>query len=121
MIKDNKVKFDLSLNDRILATFMFMMGTAARSNGSLLFIFPLCFSFNKLYHLRKSLTFKIIGKEVALLGFFGLLHALPIFCVLYYGYSIYCVEQPSPYCFGIFPNVYSYVQEKYWNVGLFKY
>ena len=92
-----------------------MFATATRSNGSFLFIFPLCFSINKLFTAfsKKTLSFSILFKEGILLLSAGLLQALPIFLVLSYAYSLYCKNEPSPYCSGLFPNAYSYVQEKY--------
>ena len=100
-----------------------MLATATRSNGSLLFIFPLCLTANKIFHARfkNTLSINLLLNEGALLLYTGILQALPIFGVLLYGNLLYCSEQPSPYCSDIMPNVYGYVQDKYWNVGIFKY
>jgi Gpi18-like mannosyltransferase len=46
--------------------------------------------------------------------------------VQFYGYYRYCnasVSSGDDYCnySGLWPNMYGYVQAKYWGVGLFKY
>lgn len=117
------VAYRIPLDNRIYATFFFMLATATRSNGSLLFIFPLCLTANKLFHAKskKELSLNLLLNEAALLFYTGILQALPIFGVLLYGNILYCNDTPSPYCTSIMPNIYAYVQEKYWNVGLFKY
>lgn len=41
----------------------------------------------------------------------------------YFGYDQFCkINNPTrPWCFYSIPNIYSFVQKEYWNVGLFNY
>lgn len=105
----------------LLPSLLFSLATATRSNGSLLFIFSLCFSIQNLYRTPKLTLYKVLT-EFFMLGLSGFIHALPIFIVLLYGSSIYCTAPHlSEYCLSYVPNIYSYIQKTYWNVGLFNY
>ncbi|CAG9318676.1 unnamed protein product [Blepharisma stoltei] len=113
-----------SFIDKAISCGFFTLATAARSNGSFLFVFLLCFAANSLFsnYMKKTLNFKIIFKEIFTLGLFGIIQISPIIIFTFYGASIYCTGQiQSPYCSKLFPNIYSYVQETYWNVGSFRY
>jgi len=113
----------LDLSDRVASTVCFACATATRSNGSLLFVFPLYHTLCYLVQLykAKALSFRVFLKEVVVLGLGGVIHALPVFLVLGYGYSVYCGKDPSPYCSNLFPNIYSYIQSEYWEVGFMRY
>ena len=49
----------------------------------------------------------------------------PLLSYQYWAYRTFCVDNPnqalSPWCQDSLPNVYNYVQDRYWNVGLFRY
>jgi GPI mannosyltransferase 2 len=111
------------MKSRILSTIFFTLATATRSNGSLLFIFPLSFYVNAVIVSWINGTFQLSKtiKELFFLGIQGFIQATPIFSVLIYGYSLYCNDVKSPYCSALFPNIYNYIQKEYWNVGLFLY
>jgi len=71
--------------------------------------------------LNSKLKLSSVSKEFFTLLITGLIHSSPIFLVLGNGYRVYCKDMGSPYCFSYFPSIYNYVQDKYWNVGLFRY
>lgn len=41
----------------------------------------------------------------------------------YSGYRVFCQETdtPAPWCSSLPPSIYTYVQSKYWNVGILRY
>ena len=64
-----------------------------------------------------------IGGEVMISG---VVMITPLAMVQYFAYSLYCTTSNpnlhlSPWCFSFIPDVYNYVQKKYWGVGLFQY
>lgn len=44
----------------------------------------------------------------------------PLAAFLAHGYRQFC-PGPSPYCSSVAPNIYGFVQAKYWGVGLLRY
>lgn len=120
---EDGIEYAIPGADRARATVLFTLATATRSNGSLLFIFPLCMTVNRIINAvkQKNISLAFIVEEGFLLAGSGFLQALPIFSVLFHGFTLYCEGDPSPYCQGPMPNIYNYVQGKYWNVGFLKY
>jgi phosphatidylinositol glycan class V len=61
--------------------------------------------------------------RIVKLALCSLVALAPLFAFQYVGYRQFCVDtqQPQPYCANLLPNVYSHVQARYWNVGLFAY
>lgn len=48
---------------------------------------------------------------------------IPYILILAYPYSIYCDKNNSnyaPWCDDLIPNIYSYVQDKHWEVGFLR-
>ncbi|KAK8798834.1 hypothetical protein WA158_007918 [Blastocystis sp. Blastoise] len=53
---------------------------------------------------------------------YGVISICPIIFYLYYCYSSYCTsDYHRPWCDAIIPNLYTYVQSYYWNVGPFAF
>jgi len=95
---------------RLAAAVCFALATATRSNGSLLLIFQAHIS-----ALRVLRNWKRLPSEVVLFAVLAGLHLAPVMLHLQYAAGIYCVgAQTSPYCSNLLPNVYAYVQAKYW-------
>ena len=61
--------------------------------------------------------------RIVKLALCSLVALAPLFAFQYVGYRQFCVDtqRPQPYCAHLLPNVYSHVQARYWNVGLFAY
>lgn len=133
MVKDKYTPFTTGIQSwkkKLLAVLMFSLSCATRSNGVLLsgFFFYqalLCFiSTNP--SLNGSSIFKQIGIRLIYSTSYityGLLTLVPFFVFQTWGYWHYCVDEgpTRPWCNAILPNIYSYVQRKYWNVGFMRY
>ncbi|KAL6077915.1 GPI mannosyltransferase 2 [Balamuthia mandrillaris] len=98
-----------------------------RSNGIIACGFFLFAAFR--HHYPRSFSFSAILKCLfvwaqAAAQCLILLSSMALY--LYYAYSQFCVSYAtasslSPWCSSSLPNVYSYVQAKYWNNGLLHY
>jgi phosphatidylinositol glycan class V len=121
-VAQGKVLLKTSVKSRYLASLFFALATGTRSNGTFLYIFQLAVSASRFFTSKSK--FQLLQEFFTLLTT-GLIHASPLFSVLIYGYMTYCypesLSSSSPYCSSFFPNIYNFVQERYWNVGLFKY
>jgi phosphatidylinositol glycan class V len=103
--------------------FLLSFGVALRSNG--LFLAPaigLQILYKFIVSIKKlqfSSTLSYLLKGTIIL----LLMVAPFVFHLVFSYNNLCIQNinfPS-ICDSSFPNMYSYIQEKYWNVGLFNY
>lgn len=114
---------------RLAATLCFSLATLTRSNGSLLGIFSihaayLSWQANHSHPYRTSST-------VVELGIVGGIHLCSLMAVLGYGWYLYCFlpipipipddESVRPWCNKLLPNIYTFVEGEYWNIGLFTY
>ena len=108
-------------NDFLLASLFWALASATRSNGIVLigfFFYDLLRAFvfgnRKLSSLIIKLFKTIIYSSISISTFLGF---------QYYAYSIYClIDNPTrPWCKSKIPNIYSFVQKEYWNVGWFNY
>jgi GPI mannosyltransferase 2 len=111
-------------NNWFYASIIWAMASTTRSNGIVLigfFFYDLLTSIFRYYVERKNFMFlvkksflTILYSLIAVSGFIG--H-------LAYGYDQYCnIPNPTrPWCNSRIPNLYSFVQKEYWNVGLFNY
>lgn len=114
----------------IPAGALFAASTLLRSNGllwGLFFLSDLSVSVRALYNsrqpspghclLQRKLIFIVLQVITG-----GALIAVAFFGVQYYAYTIYCTtSSTAPWCSKRIPLIYSYIQSKYWNNGLFKY
>jgi phosphatidylinositol glycan class V len=91
-----------------LASIFFLLSSLTRSNGSLLAGF---FLYRIFARGRSDSIRDLIRGLISLSG-----------CLFYlrHCYLKYCPER-GEWCNWRFPNIYSYIQSSYWNVGAFKY
>lgn len=106
----------VSFKLRLAASLLFALATLTRSNGSLLGIFSLYAAW-RAFDRKRPIT------HVLQLAVVGTLHAIALLAVLGYGYFAYCLtdNDARPWCNSWLPNIYSFVQKEYWNLGLFTY
>lgn len=105
---------------RVLAAISWSLAGLTRSNGILL---PGFFIYEYLHSIRH------MSRRKSLIRFFRLLILIAIswsgfVAFLSYGYDIYCgksVAEERPWCNNFIPNIYSFVQSHYWNVGFLRY
>ena len=135
-----------SFGGRNLASLCFALACATRSNGALNGLLLACDFFVKVCPgvgvvwpenmsvtklLKAVVEVKNKLKLVRATGAFALrcfVTLAPLFLVQWWGYVTYCLDNgdmtKSPDWCSIwrpFPNIYSHVQSKYWNVGFLKY
>ena len=101
---------------RVLAAVCFCLAGVTRSNGILLAGFFLYDIWMHLFGGCQSIL--VVVKDLILFilslsGYVGF---------QYYGYTVYCgTGSTRPWCFNGIPDLYSFVQKHYWNVGFLKY
>jgi len=108
---------------RLAATACFALATTARSNGALLGLYSLWAAYRAW---EKDKSKERYVRAVVELGIVGGIHLAALLAVLGYGWYLYCAlpvadEQRRPWCHYKIPNIYGFIEEHYWNLGLFKY
>lgn len=96
----------------LIAAILFFLAGIVRSNGVLLagfFLYRVVFMFRSVKECSKYLSLSLLSASGGFIYLFG--------C-----YKKYCGDViNAEWCLRRIPNIYSYVQTKYWNVGAFKY
>ncbi|KAH6680347.1 GPI mannosyltransferase 2 [Halenospora varia] len=108
----------------LVSGIAFGVATTFRSNGILNGLLLLEEAFNTLLGLSNS--FRLAGvRRLIITGLGGVCVGAGFVIPQYIAYQEYCrepnVEVLRPWCAKSLPSIYSFVQEHYWNVGLFRY
>eukprot|EP00475_Leptophrys_vorax_P037172 TRINITY_DN6378_c0_g1_i1.p1 TRINITY_DN6378_c0_g1~~TRINITY_DN6378_c0_g1_i1.p1 ORF type:complete len:273 (-),score=43.69 TRINITY_DN6378_c0_g1_i1:197-1015(-) len=114
---------------KITASLLFALASATRSNGTIYCGYLLYIQLREAVDLiqKFGLVRKIIIRVVVrciLTVICCCIVISPVMAFQFYAKSRFCNESLSfrqPYCQDLYPNVYGHVQDKYWNVGLFRY
>ena len=116
---------DISAEHTLAATFIFGLCTLTRSNGILLFIIIGQVCVTNIIAKRREF-FTVFKYTLTLL--IGVLVAIsPVVLVTSVSpYQMHCADKPNPsfmgeWCFQDLPNLYTHVQEVYWNAGFLQF
>ncbi|KAG0648638.1 Glycosylphosphatidylinositol-anchor biosynthesis 18 [Hyphodiscus hymeniophilus] len=110
----------------ILSGLIFGIATTFRSNGILNGLLLLEEAFRVLLSLKDGFRLTTLRRLLAT-GLGGLIVGAGFVMPQYIAWSEYCADANAdtttlrPWCQKTIPSVYSFVQEHYWNVGLFRY
>ncbi|KAF7428396.1 ER membrane glycoprotein subunit of the GPI transamidase complex-like protein [Pleurotus ostreatus] len=102
------------------AALWFMIAGSFRSNGIVLAGFILWGMLVEPFLLQKKISLANLCKSIPLVG---MVFAPFIYhhCNAYLAFCLSADVSAPEWCSRTIPSIYSYVQAKYWNVGLFKY
>jgi phosphatidylinositol glycan class V len=107
----------------VLSGILFGLATTLRSNGILNGLLLLEEAVRTLLRLRHGLKFFIL-RRLIFTGLSGVIVACGLFLPQYIAYTEYCMDAentPRPWCERTMPSIYTFVQDYYWNCGLFRY
>eukprot|EP01130_Rhizamoeba_saxonica_P015601 TRINITY_DN7047_c0_g1_i5.p1 TRINITY_DN7047_c0_g1~~TRINITY_DN7047_c0_g1_i5.p1 ORF type:complete len:309 (-),score=24.56 TRINITY_DN7047_c0_g1_i5:675-1601(-) len=118
--------FYLYTSREVIAVLFFMMATSTRSNGILAVGY---IGWNVFLYIGKKYYSGISVKNVihsVMKTMMGIIYVAlivsPYVGIQYYGYVLYCSDNPRPWCSKRIPSIYSFVQDFYWQNGsLFGY
>ena len=105
-------------NRKLVASLLWALASLTRSNGIVLVGFFFFDLFNSIFNEKiakiiKNILLTLIFSAISLSGFV----AFQIFA-----YNQFCIgSSKRPWCNNYLPNIYTFVQHEYWNVGLFNY
>ena len=112
-----------------LSTMFIALATATRSNGVVLCGFLAYHSLEHLWKIlfkttksRQEVFYRVVLK-LFVSGLQGAVALAPFILFQYYGYMLYCKGKDSDpeWCDWKVPIPYSYIQDRYWNVGVLRY
>eukprot|EP00741_Cyanophora_paradoxa_P005791 tig00000113_g5612.t1 len=103
------------------AALLFALAAATRSNGALLALLLAHAGVAGAWAARPQPPKALLSLVAA--GLRCLLVLAPLAAFQYQGYSLFCAgpAPPRPWCSRPVPLLYSFVQDRYWNVGFLRY
>lgn len=104
-----------------LAACLFAVSTSIRSNGIVLSGFLLYPALHRAFTSLRNKKYALAVYEILESTILSLTCCLPFVSYLASAYYKYCVGFTRPWCQGVLPNIYSFVQNFYWNVGFLNY
>lgn len=106
--------------NHFIASVFWFLAALNRSNGIVLVGF---FAYDLLTTIFAGPCLFYIFKKTILTIIYSLISISGFLAFQAYGYSQFCmIENPSrPWCQWTIPNIYSFVQNEYWNVGFLNY
>jgi phosphatidylinositol glycan class V len=105
----------------LLAAVLFALATSVRSNGVILAGFLLYPAFHRLFWQWKEGNYARAAYEILEAMVCTIICIAPLIAYLYSAYMRFCIDFARPWCTDSLPNIYSFVQNFYWNVGFLNY
>lgn len=100
---------------RYRAALFWCLAAALRSNGLLLGGFFAFDALSDILHRRRAIR-PLVASSVRILTV-----STGFLATVIQGYYNVCTVHDRPWCHRRFPNIYSFVQDHYWNVGFLRY
>lgn len=105
----------------LLASCFFAVSTSIRSNGMVMAGFIAYPTLCRAYLSAKEGRWSTVAMNLFACVVGTLITVAPLAGYLYFAYQRYCVGFDRPWCSETIPNIYSFVQDFYWNVGFLRY
>lgn len=105
---------------QFIASLCWALAASTRSNGVVLIGF---FAYDLLSTIfKETSTLKVIQK-IIFTAVYSLISVSGFLAFQFYAFKTFClIENPTrPWCKWTIPNIYSFVQKEYWNVGFLNY
>lgn len=109
---------------RFIASLIWALASLTRSNGIVLIGFFFYDLLLALFSANNSiLTGSMIITKLFTTAIYSLISLSGFLGFQYFAYTQFCLKDSSlrPWCVVKIPNIYSFVQKEYWNVGFFNY
>lgn len=105
----------------LVSSLCFAVASSIRSNGVVMAGFIVYPALCRAYHALIAKRWTTVATSVLECSVGSLVSVTPFLVYLYTAYQRYCVGFTRPWCEETVPNIYSFVQSFYWNVGFLRY